>query len=162
LVKISEGKLNDQDIDSIFSQLLAKEKGEVIPDAKPDEPDEKFLRGYSMGALVFSTIYFWAMGDSIFLWVSVVAAILFFPVLFVMPFVARKRAWQKHHWQNFAEFRATQQRWDKAGWYGLAAVVIFLFLAYQFVFAPLLNSLFPGGLGQLNDTKQELIDLQDL
>ncbi|MBU6389776.1 hypothetical protein KGQ71_04670 [Patescibacteria group bacterium] len=67
------------------------------------------------------------MGDTAFALWSVLAALVFFPVLFILPVFARKRAWRKRAWFNFAEFEQVQRKWDIAG---IIFLIVSLILLY--------------------------------
>ncbi|HUD21192.1 MAG TPA: hypothetical protein VMQ44_03970, partial [Candidatus Saccharimonadales bacterium] len=44
--------------------------------AAPEE-QHKFLRGYSWAGLIYSVVYYWAMGDWLFVFISAVVSIVF-------------------------------------------------------------------------------------
>ncbi|MFA5927156.1 MAG: hypothetical protein WCT32_00350 [Patescibacteria group bacterium] len=149
------------DVDVILNRFIAQQEGGTGANLA-EVPNEKFLHGYSMGALTYSAVYFFAMSDSFFSWLSIISALVFFPALLILPFFARRRAWQNHHWQSYTEFEHTQKSWDRAGWYGLITTFALLYFAYRFAYAPVLRSFLPDGKDQLEQTKQELQDLQEL
>lgn len=74
------------------------------------------------------------------------------PLIFILPFFARQRAWEHHYWESFDEFYAKQQAWDRSGKYGAIAAIILLALLF-FLFMHLLSSLGgPDFLQNLQDT----------
>lgn len=140
--------------------IIAEAKG--IPTIEiPKEEQEKYLRGYSVAALVFSFFYFRAMQDRLFMWLSIIFSVSLFPLLLVLPFPARQRAWENGNWQSFQEFKTAQQKWDRAGWYGF---IVFIIISYLFLrisagfFQSLLvqNSTSSDPTQQLKDLEQSL------
>ncbi|MEI7792537.1 MAG: hypothetical protein WCI57_03590 [Candidatus Berkelbacteria bacterium] len=109
--------------------------------------DEKYLHQFSFAAMSFSTIYFWAMGDKVFAVASLIGGALFPPLLFVLPFFARARAWQMRQWYDFIEFKKIQKMWDAAAIYGLILLILIFYLSFQFFLLPLFQN-FTSTLGQ--------------
>lgn len=127
-------------VDSALDYLITKEKG-IGTEEPTAEEKERFLGGYSFGAFVYSTVYFMAMGDKLLAGLSLFSGIIFSPLIAVFPFVARRRAWQIRHWQNFNEFEVVQKRWDRAGLYGIIICIFLLFMAFQYIFRPMASTL---------------------
>ena len=147
-----------------IENIIAKAKGVEI-DAPSPEEQERFLSGFSLAALVYSFVYFRAMKDRVFTWLGLFSSLVFLPGLVIMPFMARRRAWQSREWISFNEFKASQKAWDKAGFYGLLFLLIsgYLFLRISYpIFESLLkqNSTSDNPAQQLQDLQNNLQSLQ--
>jgi hypothetical protein len=94
------------------------------------------------------------MKDKVFFWVSIVFGVLFFPVLFILPIYARRRAWKLREWRSFSQFKSVQEKWDRASVYGLIIFVILIFGAVYCEVKILSNFMNSSGLNNLNDIKQ--------
>lgn len=150
---------SDKAIKQRLSEIVAKEKG--YETAMSPFEQEKFLKGFSIGALVYGPVYFALMGDSLLSWISVIGSLFFPPIALVLPFFSRRRAWQKRKWLDFAEFKFVQKKWDMAGIYGFIILILVFYLSIQFVILPLVNSMIPAST-TTDSLQQEVNDLQDL
>jgi len=147
------------ELDARINNIIAKEEGYDEPELS-QEDRERYLKKYSFGALVFSAIYFGYMKDKIFLWLSIVLGIIFFPVLFILPFFARKRAWRMRQWRSFNHFRAVQKKWEKAAVYGAVIFVAVFFISLYFETKILNGFLNSSNINNMNDVKQLQEELQ--
>jgi hypothetical protein len=146
-----------ESIEDQLQHLIAEAKGVSIQEPSPEEM-ERYLRGYSFGALVWSFFYFRAVKDNLFVWLSVIFSFTIFPALFVLPVFARRRAWAMGGWLNFNDFQNTQKKWDKTAVYGGILLII---LSYVFLrqSASVFQSLLKQNSTSTN-TVQQLKDLQ--
>lgn len=100
----------DEDIADIPPELIAKAEA-IIGKTTTETPG-----GFSWAGLVYGPIYYWAMKDSLFGIVSLLACLFLytFPLLIPMAFFARKRAWEHKKWANEDEFWRVQKSWDRS------------------------------------------------
>lgn len=146
----------------------------IEENAHPDpgfsaEQQQKFINRYSPSALILQFVYYFAMGDQLLAWLSLVCSISIFltPVLLIFPFYARRRAYQKRSWTSFGEFYHTQKKWDKEALY-LAIASIILVLVVLWLIGPMIlhsvqnltgQSDSANLSGQLQDTVQQYRDI---
>lgn len=142
----------DVKIDQALNEAIVQNDGGA--QLNPDDED-KFRRNYSLAALVFGPVYFAAMNDGFFTALSILFSLTFFPLLFILPFYARNRAWKLHRWSDIGTFIKIQKMWDKFALYFSILSVIVIILAFKFVALPLIQSAMTtlNGAG-LNDLKQ--------
>ncbi len=142
---------------------------EIVPELS-DEPavaiQERYRRGYSWAALVFGYFYFRSMRDQLFAWLSLIAALslVLSPVLLLLPFWARRRAWAQRDWLDYNEFATVQKKWDVAALIGLAVLLFVAYFSYQ-ASSGLMNALLKNldplrQSGQPIDPSQELERIQ--
>ncbi len=148
-------KLMDE-IEAKIKAFAAADAG-LPPDPPPNE-QARFTNGYSWGAVVYSFLYFQAMKDQLFAWISLVCGLSGFllPVYLLLPIWARRRAYSRRQWLSYSQFQVVQERWDKAALYGLVIMVIAFYFATRWLYStltPLVNSFAPGGL-KGNPTEQ--------
>jgi len=148
-----ETNIEQSKIDKKMSEVIAENEGYQEVELSSQE-QEAHLSKYSFSALVCSAIYFWYMKDKVFFWVSIVFGVLFFPVLFILPIYARRRAWKLREWRSFSQFKSVQEKWDRASVYGLIIFVILIFGAVYCEVKILSNFMNSSGLNNLNDIKQ--------
>lgn len=96
------------------------------------EPEEqtraKFLRGPSLGALLFTQG--WAFGSRLYLWFALsLIPIVGFVVLFVLLIFGRRLSWKQGGWASWEEFRVRMRFLDAIGLAWIAA----LFAAYFWI-----------------------------
>jgi hypothetical protein len=135
------------------SQGLSPELSGGVP-LSPFE-QEAYLKKFSFSALIWNAFYFHAMGDTVFLWISIACSVFVvtLPVLIVLAFLARRRAWEspKRTWRDFNEFQAVQRKWDKTSWIGLIALIIGTWITGQLLANAMGNATKSlGGDGTLN------------
>ncbi|MCL5410612.1 MAG: hypothetical protein M1324_02015 [Patescibacteria group bacterium] len=153
-----EPNIEQSQLDQKMNTIIAQNEGYSETDISLEE-QEKYLSRYSFSALVCSAIYFWYMKDKVFFWISVMSSILFPLTLFVLPLLARRRAWKMREWHSFSHFQSVQKKWDEGSVYGLIIFVfVFGFAAYYEVkmLSNLLNS---SGINNINDVEQMQQDL---
>ena len=111
------------ELDTLLNQIPELRVETVEP-----EEQEHFLKGYSWSALVYNVFYYFAMKDWVFFGISILCSIVIFalPVLLILPFVARRRAWQMRTWDDFSHFQDTQKKWDRTSIYGLILAVMLI------------------------------------
>lgn len=111
-------------------EKLLEQFPELNRNATSPEEQEKYLKGYSWSALVYNVFYFFAMRDWLFVGISIVCSIVIYliPVLFILPFFARRRAWEKRGWKDYAEFSETQKQWDRSSIYGIVVLVLVILI----------------------------------
>ena len=98
------------------------------------EQQQKFNNRYSFSALILQFVYYFAMGDQLLAWLSLICSIsiVFTPLLFLFPVWARRRAFASRKWSGFNEFYHNQKKWDREAAYltiasvALGLVVIWL------------------------------------
>lgn len=131
-------------LDNALKEQIAKQFGSL---SVVDQ--EKFMSQYSFAALVYGPIYFFAMNDWFFAILSLTGSILFFPIIFLLPIFARRRAWANKKWFNLNDFIRLQKVWDKAGIYGAVLLLVVFYCSFLF-FTKYLAGILPGG-GSLRD-----------
>lgn len=124
-------------IDLALKQVVARSEGSI---QSTPEDETKFHQGYSLAALVFGPFYFAAMNDWLFVFLSIVFGLIFFPLLFVLPISARSRAWKMHYWADAGLFIKVQRLWDKSAIYFSILSVVIVVMAFQFIALPLIRS----------------------
>lgn len=115
----------------------------VYPDPElTPEQQQKFVNGYSFSALVLQFVYYFAMGDALLAWVSLICSvsIVLTPLLLVFPFFARRRAYQKRTWSGFSEFYHNQKKWDREALYLTIASIILVVVALWLIGPMILKS----------------------
>lgn len=118
--------------DQAFKKVLAQEN--YWPSQEPSsEEQEHFLSGFSWGAFVYSYFYFRAMRDPTFGVLSALAVLSFIllPVQLILPFLARRRAWEKREWVSYWHFKEVQQKWDRAALVGCLFIFVSGYLFYR-------------------------------
>ena len=147
--------LIQQQLDGIIAQ------NEGVP--MTPEQQESFLHGYSWGALVYGFFYFIAVGDQPFAWLSLVLSLSVYlaPALLILPFFARRRAWQHCHDQDFARFYRKQRQWDRRAIYGSIALVVVFYILYRMLIGQL-STINQGGSDQstIDQLQQSVNELQ--
>lgn len=154
-----ETNIEQSEIDKKMNEIIAENEGYQEVELSPEE-QEKYLSKYSVSALVCSAIYFWYMKDKVFFWVSILASILFFPVLFILPVSARRRAWKMREWRSFSQFKSMQDKWDKFSVYGAIIFVALFFCAAYYEIKIISTFMNSSGLNNMNDIEQFQNDLQ--
>jgi hypothetical protein len=147
-------------IDQKLHAIIAQEEGYGPVDPTPEE-QEKYLKKYSISALVFSVVYFWQMKDKTFFWFSALSSLIFFPLVFILPFFSRRRAFQKRKWHSFNHFAFVQKKWDDYAIVGLIVSVVAFFLISWWEVNLLNNYLHSSGLNNMNDIQQLQDQLQE-
>lgn len=115
----------------------------VYPDPGLDEDrQEKFINRYSFSALVLQFVYYFAMGDALLAWASLVCSvsIVLTPLLLVFPFWARRRAYERRQWSGFNEFYQNQRKWDREAVYLTLASIILAVVALWLIGPMILKS----------------------
>lgn len=115
----------------------------VYPDPGLDEDQQqKFVNRYSFSALVLQFVYYFAMGDQLLAWGSLVCSvsIVLTPLLLVFPFWARRRAYEKRTWSGFNEFYHNQKEWDREALYLTIASIILAVVAMWLIGPMILKS----------------------
>lgn len=148
------------DLEAKMNEIIAEEEGYGEVDPTPEE-QERYLSKYSFSALVFSAFYFWYMKDKVFFWLSIITSILFFPIMFILPFLARRRAWKEREWRSFGQYLSVQKKWDKAAIYGTVIFILVFFCLGYFETKLINNYLNSSGVQNMNDVKQLQDDLQN-
>ena len=144
-------------IDEALKAAIAQSAGEtpILP-----EEEEKFRRSYSWAAAIFGPVYFWAMGDWVFTVLSVLFALTLFPLLFILPFWARNRAWKSRTWADPVSFIRVQELWDKMALYFMILTVVIGIVLFKYVAIPFLQNLMSNfGSTNLNDTVKNYQEL---
>lgn len=126
------------------------------------EQKEKFVGRYSFSALVLQFVYYFAMGDALLAWASMVCSvsIVLTPLLLFFPFFARRRAFEKRTWSGFNEFYHNQRKWDREALNITIASIILVVVALWLIGPMILQSVqnLTGQSGNTNYTQQ----LQDI
>lgn len=148
-------EIEQSQLDQKMNAIIAQNEGYAETDISLEE-QEKYLSRYSFSALVCSAVYFWYMKDKVFFWISVVSSILFPLTLFVLPLLARRRAWKMREWHSFSHFQSVQKKWDRGSVYGLIIFVFIFGFAFYYEIKMLLNS---SGINNINDAEQMQQDL---
>ena len=114
------------DTNQEIDRIIAEAKGLAPAAISNPWEEEAFKKRFSLGALAYNFFYFQAMHDTLFMWLSIIFSMLVYtiPLLLVLAYLARGRAWQTREWDSFAEFEAAQKKWDRSAWYGFAAFLI--------------------------------------
>lgn len=152
------------DIDLKLQTLLAQEKG--LPVVQPSSTEqEKYLSGYSWSALFYNYFYFRAMEDKEFAWLSAIAGLTGFlaPILIILPFFARRRAWERRQWQGFTHFQSVQRTWDRSTIYSGVFILIAFYALYKIALSsimPLLHSIDPTGANSTTLSPQTIEQLK--
>lgn len=123
---------NNQQIDQIFHQAVAKNKGYEIG-VFSEEEKARYLNGFSMGAFIFGLFYFWNMRDRLLFWLSFLGNLFVPIVILILPFFARRRAYELRQFEDFSEFKYVQSRWDTAGWIGLLLIIISFIIVLYYI-----------------------------
>ncbi len=152
-------EIEQSEIDKQMNAIIAQNEGyaEVEPSL---EEQQKYLSRYSFSALVCSAVYFWYMKDKVFFWASVLSSVLFFPILFILPFMARQRAWKTHEWRSFSHFQSVQKKWDRASVYVFIISIFAIFLVSYYEVRLISSLLNTNGINDINDAKQLQQDLE--
>lgn len=129
------------------------------------EQQQNFVNRYSFSALVLQFVYYFAMGDALLAWGSLICSvsIILTPLLLVFPFFARRRAYQKRTWSGFSEFYHNQKKWDREALYltiaSIVLVVVVLWLIGPMILQSVQNLTGQSGSSdftqQLQDTVQQ-------
>jgi len=94
-----------------INSILHQSQGVPVEDVSPLEREE-YLKKFSFAALIWNFFYYQAMGDTLFVWISLSSSVFIvtLPALIPMAFMARRRAWEstKRQWRDFREFQAAQ------------------------------------------------------
>lgn len=120
-----------------FKEIL---NDSVYPDpGLTAEQQQNFVNRYSFSALVLQFVYYFAMGDALLAWGSLICSvsIVLTPLLLIFPFFARRRAYQKRTWSGFSEFYHNQKKWDREAVY-LAIVSIILLVIALWLIEPMI------------------------
>jgi hypothetical protein len=131
-------QMPDPTIQDALTAAIAQQEG-YSAEEPPKEDKMRFFEWFSLGALVFGPIYYIAMRDRLLTWLSVLAVALVFPLIVILPFFARRRAWETREWQGFNQYAATQKKWDRAGWWVLAGTLVLAVLLWNMVVSPALD-----------------------
>ncbi|MDP3992635.1 MAG: hypothetical protein Q8Q05_00205 [bacterium] len=133
------------------------------------EQQQEFINRYSFSALILQFVYYFAMGDALLAWGSLVCSvsIVLTPLLLVFPFFARRRAFEKRQWSGFNEFYHNQKKWDREAVYLTIASIILIVVALWLIGPIILKSAqtLTGQSGstdftqQLQDTVQQYRDI---
>ena len=120
--------------------------------------------GFSVAALAYGPVYFWAMGDKPFAFLSLVCMVVIWlaPGIIVLAFLARRRAWESKPWRNVIEFNAAQKRWDQSAWFVLIITVVALVLSYHYLKPLLTSSLEGAGFGSGSSASDQLKQAQSV
>ncbi len=131
--------------------------GYEIPEPNSTFADDSLQKGFSLGSLVYGPVYYYAMKDWPFFWVSLIATLTVYgtPLLIPMAFYARARAWERKVWDSGELFASTQRRWDRSAIVVGILGLLFLYVATRFV-ASSLETTFGT-----NDPNQLLQQVQD-
>jgi hypothetical protein len=107
-----------------------------------DEQKQAFINRYSFSALVLQFVYYFAMGDQLLAWLSLLCSIsiVLTPILLFFPFFARRRAYQKRSWTGFSEFYHNQREWDKEALYLTIATIILIAISLWLIGPMILQS----------------------
>jgi len=161
LPELDKKNIQDSEMDQQIQSILAHGETENTQgNLVLSQEDEKYLHQFSFAAMSFSTIYFWAMGDKLFAIASLIGGVVFPPILFVLPFFSRARAWQMRQWYDFIEFKKIQKMWDAAAIYGLILLVLVFYLSYQFFLLPFFQNLMSNfGQNDINGLMETVNDL---
>jgi hypothetical protein len=146
----------EETIDLALKKEIAKETGVIELDAIAQE---KYCRGFSVGAFSLGPIYFGAMGDWPLLVLALLGGIVFPPIVFILPFFARKRAYTIRKWSSFGHFQQNQKLWDRIGWICLALAILLVWAMLYFL-SVYLESVFSGT--DLNLLKENLQNLSTM
>jgi len=111
------------------------------PGLTPDE-QTAFTHRYSLAALIWQFVYYFAMGDGLLAWLSIGCSVIFVfaPLLLILPIWARRRAFQSHRWSGFSEFYWAQKKWDRSALWLLVATVALGLISFWIIGPILLNS----------------------
>lgn len=106
------------------------------------EQQEQFVNRYSLSALILQFVYYFAMGDALLAWGSLICSvsIVLTPLLLIFPFFARRRAYQKRTWSGFNEFYHNQKKWDREALYLMIATIILAVVALWLIGPMILKS----------------------
>lgn len=124
-----------------FQQIIADNKY-PDPGLTPDE-QTAFSHRYSFAALIWQFVYYFAMGDTLMAWLSIICSVVFIlaPLLLIFPIWARRRAYQSKNWSGFSEFYHAQKKWDRSALYLLIVSVILLLITFWLLGPILLNAI---------------------
>lgn len=147
-------------IDQKLNAIIAQQEGYGPVDPTPEE-QEKYLKKYSLSALVFSIVYFWQMKDKGYFWLSIISSVVFFPIIFILPIYSRRRAWQKRKWRSFNHFLLVQKKWDDYAIVGLIVSIVVFFLISWWEVNLLKGYFNSAGLTNINDIQELQNQLQD-
>ncbi|MEK7202048.1 MAG: hypothetical protein AAB669_00735 [Patescibacteria group bacterium] len=111
------------------------------PGLTPEQQD-KFVGRYSFSALVLQFVYYFAMGDALLAWGSLICSvsIVLTPLLLIFPLFARRRAFEKRQWSGFSEFYHNQRKWDREALYLTIASIILVVVALWLIGPMILKS----------------------
>ncbi len=106
------------------------------------EQQQDFVNRYSLSALVLQFVYYFAMGDQLLAWGSLICSvsIVLTPLLLIFPFWARRRAYQRRTWSGFGEFYHNQKKWDREALYLTIASIILAVVALWLISPMILKS----------------------
>lgn len=109
-----------------FEQILDQS---IYPDSGLNEQQQQvYIKRYSPSALILNAVYYFAMKDFVFGWLSFASAVIFMfsPIILLLPFAARRRAYKAREWHSFNHFYSVQRHWDRyAYWFfGLSLVIL--------------------------------------
>ena len=132
----------------------------LLPKEELTTENYRYIQGFSIGALTYNCLYFKAMKDTPLAVVTLICAIIpiGWPLLIIVSFVARRRAWERREWLNFEEFETAQKGWDNAGWIGLVLGGLLLYAAYRII----MSSLSSAGLDNINSLQSVQQQIKEL
>jgi hypothetical protein len=153
-------EIEQSELDKKVNAVIAANEGYAEIELSLEQ-QQKYLSRYSFSALVCSAVYYWYMKDKVFFWISIVSSLLFFPILFILPLLARQRAWKMHEWRSFGHFESVQKKWDRASIYVLVITVFVFSLTAYYEVRFMTNLLNDSGINNLNDVQKMQDDLEN-
>jgi len=142
-------------------QKIIDQNAHPDPGLTPEE-QAKFIHRYSFAALIWQFIYYFAMGDGLLAWLSIFCSVVFIfsPLLLILPFWARRRAYDSHEWSGFPEYYSVQKKWDRSAVY--ITIIGFVLGALSFwILGPTLLNAIRAVTGNSNPDASFTQQLQD-
>ena len=143
-------------------QKIIAETTRPDPGLSPNE-QSRFIHRYSFAALVWQFVYYFAMGDNLLAWLSIICSVIFVfaPLLLVFPIWARRRAYDSGKFTVFSDYHSAQKKWDRSALY-LTLITLVLGLLSIWVFGPaLLNAIHTVTGGSTDPNASVTSQLQD-